>query len=275
MVIVMKKFPFHENIPFKQNELSAKIEIYTSDESFKPHWHEHIELLYILDGEGTATCNENTFSIKKDDLVVVNSTQIHTLTPQGRLTYCCVLLYSWFFSDVEFDAATIINPLVRNDSFVKETIEKMIDKKKDDTPYRDMLIKSYAYALMAYLLQNYKEHQMTKKDVLLHAARLKTADTVLYYINEHYSEKITSASLASLCCMSESYFCRFFKKNFNKTPIEYLNEFRIEKACELLNLTTHTITEVAFSVGYEDINYFSKMFKKIKNCSPSEYRGRA
>lgn len=270
----MKKFPFHENIPFKQNELSVKIETYTTDESFKPHWHEHIELLYILEGEGSATCNENTFPVKKGDLIVVNSTQIHTLTPKGTLTFCCVLFYSWFFSDVEFDVTTIISPCVREDSFVKESIGKMIAQKETKTHYRDMLIKSYAYEIMAYLLKNYTEHQMTKKDTLLHTSRLKTAETVLYYINEHYCEKITSGSLADLCCMNESYFCRFFKRNFNKTPIEYLNEFRIEKACELLNLTTRTITDIALSVGFEDINYFSRMFKKIKNCSPSEYRGR-
>lgn len=262
----MKNIPFHENIPFKQKELSVKIETYSAENSFKPHWHEHIELLYILEGEGTATCDESSFSIKEGDLIVVNSTQIHTLNPKGRLKFCCVLIYSWFFSDVEFDITTSISSLVRDDGFVKETIEKLMLQKKTKTPYRDMLIKSYTYELVAHLLKNYTEQQN------INAKSNKIADIVRYYINKHYSEKITTEKLASLCAMNESYFCRFFKKNFNKTPIEYLNEFRIEKACELLSLTTQSVTEVAFSVGYEDIHYFSRMFKKIKNCSPSEYR---
>ncbi len=72
--------------------------------------------------------------------------------------------------------------------------------------------------------------------------------------------------------MNKSAFCTFFKQSIGKTFITYLNEYRIELACQLLKQEKKTISEICYHVGFTDIPYFNRVFKKHKGCSPSQYR---
>ena len=71
--------------------------------------------------------------------------------------------------------------------------------------------------------------------------------------------------------MNEKYLCRFFKDYTSRTPIDYINNLRIEAACHELTSGDMTITEAAIECGFNDISYFSKMFKKYKGITPREY----
>ena len=72
--------------------------------------------------------------------------------------------------------------------------------------------------------------------------------------------------------MNKSAFCTFFKQSIGKTFITYLNEYRIELACQLLKQENISISEICYHVGFTDIPYFNRVFKKHKGCSPSQYR---
>ncbi|WP_293740791.1 AraC family transcriptional regulator [uncultured Parabacteroides sp.] len=72
--------------------------------------------------------------------------------------------------------------------------------------------------------------------------------------------------------MNKSAFCTFFKQSIGKTFITYLNEYRIERACQLLKQENISISEICYHVGFTDIPYFNRVFKKHKGCSPSQYR---
>ena len=86
------------------------------------------------------------------------------------------------------------------------------------------------------------------------------------------SNKIYIEDLALEANMNVQYFCRFFKSVIGKTPVEYINSYRIEKATELLQTETLSISNIALSVGIDNFSYFVKQFKKYKNCTPSQYR---
>lgn len=269
----MKAIPVHEKVPFTHNKPSVSVACYETDIALScPRWHEYLELLYFFDGKGVVTCNEKTFPVEKGDLIFVNPLQIHAHIPKPWFSFCCILLHPWFFSDIQYDGKIMIENCIRGDKFVKESVEAMIREKDSASPFSDMAIKGHAYTLTAYLMRNYTAHEMTEKDTLHQRTKLKRAETILYYIQNHYHEKITSQTLSDLCYMNESHFCRFFKKNFGKTPLAYINEYRIEKACDMLLSTTASITEIALSSGFEDINYFSRTFKKLKGVSPSQFR---
>jgi AraC-like DNA-binding protein len=85
--------------------------------------------------------------------------------------------------------------------------------------------------------------------------------------------KISITEIARHIGMNKSSFCVFFKKATGKTFVNYLNEYRIETACQLLNTTKNSISDICYEVGFEDISYFNRVFKKTKNVSPKEYRG--
>lgn len=92
------------------------------------------------------------------------------------------------------------------------------------------------------------------------------------YIMEHYFEKISLTDVADKIGVSSGYLSTLFQKELEKGFIDYLNEIRIERACTYLQQNYLKTYEIAYKVGFNDEKYFSKVFKKIKGCSPSEYR---
>ncbi|HCE44658.1 MAG TPA: hypothetical protein DET40_14035 [Lentisphaeria bacterium] len=92
------------------------------------------------------------------------------------------------------------------------------------------------------------------------------------YIHANYGKKIKIAKLAELACLSKGHFQRAFKKKFALSPVGYINEHRISAARNLLRTTPYPCAEIAERVGFEDIFYFSKVFKKISGRSPAAYR---
>ena len=98
---------------------------------------------------------------------------------------------------------------------------------------------------------------------------------IISIINRQYSDPNLSLNkISEKIYLSSSYVCVLFKEVTNKTIVQYINEFRIEKSLELLRQNKYRIKSIAAMVGFEDSNYFSKTFKKIKGISPNEYRKR-
>jgi AraC-like DNA-binding protein len=96
---------------------------------------------------------------------------------------------------------------------------------------------------------------------------------VYQYILNHYSEHITLDDIANIACMNKSSFCSFFKKHYTQNFFYVLNEHRINMACLLLNEEpVKSIESISFSVGFNDVPYFHRTFKKYKGCTPNQYR---
>lgn len=92
------------------------------------------------------------------------------------------------------------------------------------------------------------------------------------YIKENYNREITLEDTASFCHLSTFYFSKIFKEHKNKNFINYLTEIRLEEAKRLLKETDLTMKEISGRVGYRDPNYFARVFKRVLNCSPREFR---
>ncbi|MCR5215365.1 MAG: AraC family transcriptional regulator [Lachnospiraceae bacterium] len=95
---------------------------------------------------------------------------------------------------------------------------------------------------------------------------------VTEYIQNHYAQELSLQDVAGILGYSEAYFSRVFKQHFQQTFIVYLQEYRVEKAKELLLDVSVNIKDVSNSVGYPDSNYFAKIFKKSVGMTPKEYR---
>lgn len=96
--------------------------------------------------------------------------------------------------------------------------------------------------------------------------------SVLEYIESNYAESITLSQLSARAGMSPKYFCRFFQSIVHKTPMEYLNYYRIERACCELADTDTSVTEVGYNCGFHDTSYFIRIFKREKGITPGHIR---
>ena len=94
---------------------------------------------------------------------------------------------------------------------------------------------------------------------------------VLEYIDSNYGQTITLNELSRIAGMSPKYFCSYFHSIIHRTPIDYLNYYRIERACSELSTSDLTLTEVAYRCGFSDVCYFIKTFKRYKGITPHRY----
>ncbi|MEG2773771.1 MAG: AraC family transcriptional regulator, partial [Acetivibrio sp.] len=102
--------------------------------------------------------------------------------------------------------------------------------------------------------------------------RVGVLKKVISFIEQKYQEKIYVNQLAKLANMNEQYFCRFFKKSIGKTPIEYVNEYRIKKAKHLLKDTELSVMEVCMETGFNNLGNFMREFRKYNQTTPLQYR---
>lgn len=99
----------------------------------------------------------------------------------------------------------------------------------------------------------------------------KTLDKILQFTFSNFKQEVTINKIADLACMSPASFCRYFKSKTQKTYIQFLNEVRIANACKLLMDRDVTIAESARLSGYNNLTYFNRKFKQVKNLTPSSY----
>jgi len=95
---------------------------------------------------------------------------------------------------------------------------------------------------------------------------------VCLFIQNNFNSNITLKQVASQIYLTESNFCKFFKKATGKTFSDYLNEIRINEASRLLLQTDKTISQISFECGFETLSYFNRVFLKKKNQTPSGFR---
>ena len=95
---------------------------------------------------------------------------------------------------------------------------------------------------------------------------------IVSYIEKNYATQITLDNISQSIHICKSECSRFFKKYMNITLFEFIAQYRIEKSINYLINTDYSIIEIANLVGYNDSNYYAKVFHKIKGCSPKQYR---
>lgn len=252
---------------------------------FPYHWHQHLEFLYVVSGRAKFECNSNVLLAQSGDLIVVNSNDLHGgICLSDDLYYYAIIvdpaiLHSHAVDDVE---TKYITPIVQNQITIKNKIKQdfiindIITSIVHEMNQRDfgyeLAIKYLLYQLLMLLLRHHTESVLTENDHQQRIKNLERFTPVFKYIEQHYNDDITVESLASLAGLSRFHFSRLFKSLTNKTVTEYINKIRLDKAEYFLRNTTMSISEIALSSGFNDIYYFSKIFKKKRGLSPSSLR---
>ena len=252
------------------------------------HWHDEIEIIYIEEGEFLIHINWVEYHAKPGELYFVNSQEIHQITALTPSSAHHAILFNPKIIRFEWHdpfGQKYINPLIKGKL-------KFLTHINDVTFVNASLIQEFKNALDAYTTSNPSWSIVVKASLLkiiailidskcmIHAnapiekdnEKAMIAKTIMTYIQEHYTQKITIDELAQLVNLSPSYFSKLFKSMFEKTTIEYINEYRIEKSCLQLTQTDDKIIDIAFSVGFDNFSYFIRKFKLLKGMTPSAYR---
>ncbi|NSW91845.1 MAG: AraC family transcriptional regulator [Firmicutes bacterium] len=252
---------------------------------FDSHWHDKIEFLYFSQGEAVIECNKKPINAKPGDMVVVNSNELHRgLFVSGPLSVYCIIMDISFIQGSYTGACETkyIIPIRQNGIIFKNKIEKnetvancinRIFKEFDEKNIGyELSIKASIYNLIVLLLRHYVDDLLTVKEYQARIKNLKKFNRIFEYIDFNYKEDISTQEISEMANMSIYHFCRTFKNITGRTFIEYINQVRLDKAAALLKDTDMNITDIAMSVGYNDANYFSRLFKRYYKVSPKEFR---
>ena len=170
---------------------------------------------------------------------------------------------------IEFEAenteTTFTSFEIKDNSLLINNFSKIEKSLSTKNIYHRLDCNYYLYEILLFLLKSAKQERQhpNKQSILKPATK---------HITENYSDSnITNELLAELCAMSTVYFRKTFVSVYGISPIKYLHNFRIEKAKAILHSDYESVEQVAFSVGYNSIYHFSKMFKLYTGKSPSEY----
>lgn len=268
---MLDSLTFYEGISPIERNFQVKLKLSDNVEHYRSHWHEHLELLYFLSGDLEITCGDTDYEVHESDLMIINSGERHSINRGKGVKQLCMHLSPQFFADIDFENYIFERHII-GDSFVKECFEKIYDEQESRSPAYDMRIKSIAYSLMAYLVCHYRKERLSENAALIHKNKLRSINEVFVHIERNYSAALTTRDLAAHFHLTEQYFCHVFKEKTGKTPTDYINRYRVEKAAFFLKNTDKSITDIALSVGFEDSNYFARVFKKHMGVSPRAYR---
>ena len=286
-----------KNIELKENKLHGHLmfplTVYSNDLMWGHvnfHWHDEIEIIYVKKGTFTLGIGMQEFQAKKDNCYFVNRGLLHSaksFKDKDTLHYAILFPIETFNSTIyDFCQSKFFDPLNKNEMIFPTTIDvtthwgqKIIKEIKEIIEFSENKYAGWELAFKGGILKIISilasenqfimtsDVQKSQKDY-----KTKLLKESLTHIHNHFHENISSKNLAKELNMSTQYYCRFFKNLTGKTPMDYVNQYRVNEASKILQNEVLPITEVCFRVGFENTSYFIKKFKEYKGCTPFQFK---
>lgn len=255
-------------IQLQKNRASRK------GEYFNAHWHEHLEMHYVVSGKAKYKLNQKEYAAQAGNLVIANSNVLHAgyCTGDEVLEEMAMIFEIEALSQELADKNIIFSPLVQADAEIERIMRSIAEESDRQEIGWKLTCKGYMLQLIVYLARHNVEEMLSDSDSLKRMKKLERLNTVNHYIEEHYTETITNKVLADLIHLSEDRFNHLFKEGMGMPPLQYINEIRLRKAMHLLKKEGFTAAEVADAVGFSDYNHFGRMFRRYFGCTPMEVR---
>lgn len=253
------------------------------------HWHDETEFLLVTSGKAVFQIEADYYDVHAGEAIVINSGELHAgySLENSPCSYEAVVFSSDLLHSGSFDIiySKYIEPVVKNRVIFKRhitgandwetklllSLSRVLELVVSKQPAYEMLAKSELLKMLAQLIINSTpiETESDKTHGQLNLERLKSA---LKHMHNNYSQKLSTREISAYLDISEGHFCRLFKQYFKRTPVEYLNYYRITRATKLLEETELKVLEVAMEVGFDNISYFISTFKHYVGTTPSKYR---
>ena len=236
------------------------------------------EILFVESGNGVLYFGHSVSMIQSGDFIFINSFEDHFFRQDnvGGPFRCYRILVNSAVLGGADDAGRLFFESIRLCRFLQmpaELVQKFhkvesLGKNADgwDLILRSLLMDVISYAVETGQYERYSQLSAIEK------RSISAIDNALHYIRENYSENLSLKSILALTNYSKSHFIRLFRESTGMNVSEYINKYRIEKACLDLIYTSNNITEIATANGFNNIQYFSRKFREYMKCTPKQYQ---
>lgn len=253
------------------------------------HWHNEFEILQIKLGSIQCRIHEKRFNLHAGDGLFINAGTIHSFAAvENEQNAVCefvnilftpkmiapvdMMIYEKYIQPVLYSGAECM--VLKQDcswqNQVMEWVETIEKECRLNNPMMELRIHMDICALwleMAGHVEEYRRDNKVNKN-MLNQARLQK---MMQYIWQHYTEHISIPEIAGAANISHSAALRCFHAGIQMSPVEYLNYYRMNRAKEKMLHSNDTILEIALSVGFDNVPYFNRVFKRSVGITPKEF----
>lgn len=252
------------------------------------HWHNSFELIEVVEGRFYCNVDGSEFLINKGNICIINRGRLHHIYTEDSNASICrkkTIIFNpdYFIKDQNIYEKYIL-PLLEKDAFAHiqfnikkgigldiNTLMKEIEALEDEKPIGYELEEySLIYKVIRYL---YLAYQSSKQSIhTTYDSNVQIQRNMTSFIHEHFNSKIGLEDIADAGQVSKSTCIRLFHKYTGKSPIDFLNSYRLQMSAEKLVATSEQITEIAYACGFSQPSYFNRLFLKEYNMTPNQYR---
>lgn len=253
-----------------------------NDATYPAHFHTHCEIMYVLDGEVDVTVDGVTYRAMRDEAIFIAPHQIHSFKSSHLISIFVLFAELATFNDYAERMAESLpaSPIVHLE--LPEEIETAravlqylwglfqsphahVSQRPNLKPERVLTARSMVKAAIAIFMDHIEwvKKQSVTPDIMRQ---------ILEYCAEHYKTDISIQSVADALEVSPHAVTRIFTANFHQNFRKYINSLRIDEAAYKLISSADSITQIAFSVGFDTLRTFNRAFLAERNVTPSEYR---
>ncbi len=232
------------------------------DTEFKLHFHKNFELIYSVDGSHVIQIQHKKYVIDEGELLLIPPNTIHSfkVSKIGKI-YVGVFSYEYVASFAKTNSNKLYSKFKCTD-YIEAYLKKVLFHQAIPERY---ILKSALYAVCSECRNN--ATVISEKS----GADINIINTILDYISENYTTNITMRALATDLGYEYHYFSNLFHKYFLINFKEFINLYRYEKACELIEQNECDIAKIAMESGFQSIRNFNKVFGELSGTTPTKY----
>jgi len=242
-------------------------------------FHSETELVYVVDGTVEVTINSTSFRLSKDDMVVVNSSKMHSTKHITDGLICRFLMNCDLFTDGTVNQLPVFwcNTRLQSseyDAELRTLIHKLLRRHLVVDSDSDLQKISLYYQLAAYLASHYLVSAEKIRSEEWSDQNEERVRKALLYIHSNYARPLTLNELADHLHLTSAYLSRYLKKYLGTNFKEYTTRIRLNYAVEDLLYSHKSVLRVAIDNGFANLAMFNKTFKDVYNATPTEYKKR-
>lgn len=275
----------HPNQMFPLSEFIDHFDTFPEG-GFPSHWHQELELQIVLEGSAEYRVNGVSYTVDRGCGIYIAPEAIHQARQlsSGTVGYDVVLspqLLINVMASAHCDQYTlplttrrpeafVITPERKEGHRILEFLRQMYYTESSQVTY-ELFLLEHLIGLWRNLLTLFPTQAADAETQTLRL-REQRMKTMLDYIHKNYQDPLTVEDIASAACVSQSECFRCFAELSRTTPVEYINQFRLLQASQLLITTSQSMADICYTTGFNNTSYFSKKFKAQYGMSPREYR---
>ncbi|MCS2405263.1 AraC family transcriptional regulator [Bacteroides salyersiae] len=267
-----------ENLKSKRLADVFRLVSFCPFETYESHKHVRIEINYVKKGNCILHLDDESVTFREGEIMIITSGSNHLFEAGSEGTTLMQLeflpeIFSHFHFKSE-DGTVASTPVtlfseenrvikIVNNVCIMRVVQRIVNELEFKSRYYRYLVVMY-YAELLVLIYRYMDESY------LPICTNDSLKKAIAYIRLNYQSEITMQDVAEHAGISERYLRRLFSQYLNLSPLEYLNQMRINKAVELLRNTEMSVKEVCYLCGFQSPQYFSRIFKQQMGVSPRE-----